>query len=184
MHTYAGTLARRIAHPASRWCTLSATSGNPAVTAAAGEKRAKLLVLCTRNSCRSQMAEGIVHKMLGDRFDVVSAGTDPARQVHPLAMQVCREIDVDISANLPKHVDDVVADFDNVISLCDQSRRDKPSWLKHNMLSFSFEDPSLVVGTDSERLTAFRSVRDGIVNEVVAHLREQCAKPQTSPLST
>ncbi len=124
----------------------------------------RILILCTGNSCRSQMAEGIV-KALDRRVDVVSAGTNPASHVHPLAVRVMRESGIDISGAAPKHVDHFLGqEFDYVITVCDRARETCPVFtgkVKHR-LHHDFEDPSEFRGTDQEVLAEFRRVRDEI----------------------
>ena len=109
------------------------------------------------------MAEGFLRSIAGDRFEVASAGTKATR-VHPLAIAAMREADVDISDQRSKSVDDVGERWDVVVTVCDAHCPVPPrSGVK---LSWRFPDPSLAVGTDEERLAAFRGVRDGIRSRV------------------
>ena len=123
----------------------------------------RVLILCTGNSARSQMAEGLLRHDAGGRFEVASAGTDPSR-VRPEAVEVMKEIGVDISNHRSKSVDEFVSqDFDYVLTVCDQAKQSCPIYPGHGRrLHRSFEDPAAVQGSDEERLSAFRKVRDQI----------------------
>jgi arsenate reductase len=119
----------------------------------------RVLFLCSHNSARSQMAEGFLRELAGDRFEVQSAGTRATR-VHPLSISVMNEAGVDISRQRSKSVDDVGEGWDVVVTVCDSHCPIPPrSGMK---LSWRFADPSLATGTDDEKLAAFRKVRDGI----------------------
>jgi arsenate reductase len=124
----------------------------------------KILILCTGNSCRSQMAEGLL-KSFDNSLEVYSAGTNPAVQVHPKAIQVMNELGIDIGANIPKSVDQFLNQpFDYVITVCDHAKETCPVFLgnvKHR-LHIGFEDPAEARGTEEEILAAFRNVRDEI----------------------
>jgi arsenate reductase (thioredoxin) len=124
----------------------------------------KILILCTGNSCRSQMAEGLL-KSFDNSLEVHSAGTHPARQVHPKAIQVMNELGIDIGDNYPKNVDQFLNQpFDYVITVCDHAKETCPVFLgsvKHR-LHIGFEDPAEARGTEEEILAAFRNVRDEI----------------------
>lgn len=124
----------------------------------------KILILCTGNSCRSQMAEGLL-KSFDDKFEVYSAGTNPASDVHPFAVKVMEEIGIDISFNLPKDVNAFVnEDFDYVITVCDNAKETCPVFKGKvkKRLHFGFEDPAKAEGTEEEKLEVFRKVRDEI----------------------
>lgn len=127
----------------------------------------KILVLCTGNSCRSQMAEGFL-KSIDERLEVYSAGTAPSVKIHPKAVEVMREAGIDISHGYPKPVDDFVNEsFDYVITVCDGAKEVCPVFtgdVKHR-LHIGFEDPAEATGTDDEILSVFRKVRDEIENE-------------------
>lgn len=122
-----------------------------------------VLILCTGNSARSQMAEGLLRHDAGDRFEVASAGTHPSR-VRPEAIVVMQEIGVDISSHRSKSVDEFMArDFDYVLTVCDNAKESCPVYPGHgNRLHHSFEDPAAVEGTNEDRLSVFRRVRDEI----------------------
>jgi len=123
----------------------------------------KVLFLCTANSCRSQMAEGIANHFLGDRLDTVSAGTE-ASSVNPRAIEVLREIGVDISEHRSKNVDEFSGqDFDFVITLCGDANEKCPLFfggVERTHLGFS--DPAKAEGTEEEVMAEFRKVRDDI----------------------
>ncbi|MEI7708415.1 MAG: arsenate reductase ArsC [Chlorobium sp.] len=123
-----------------------------------------VLILCTGNSCRSQMAEGFL-RSFGSSFDVYSAGTKPAESVHPLAIKVMREEWVDISLYKPKSVDEFLQKpFDYVITVCDAAKESCPLFtgkVEHR-LHIGFDDPAEVTGTQEEKLSEFRRVRNEI----------------------
>ena len=122
----------------------------------------RVLILCTGNSARSQMAEGLLRHDAGDRFEVESAGTK-ASSVRPEAVAAMSEIGIDISGHRSKHVDEFSGQrFDYVITVCDNARETCPVYFgSAEKLHHSFEDPPpQTVGTEEERLTIFRRVRD------------------------
>ena len=128
--------------------------------------KARVLILCTGNSARSQMAEGLLRHLgnaEGDRFEVESAGTRPSR-VRPEAIAVLRELGIDISSHRSKSVDEFAGQrFDYVLTVCDNARESCPIYPGHaNRLHHSFDDPAAVKGDEEERLAAFRRVRDEI----------------------
>jgi arsenate reductase len=119
----------------------------------------RVLFLCSHNSARSQMAEGFLRALAGDRFAVQSAGTRATR-VHPLAIAAMKEAGIDISRQRSKSVDEVGEGWDVVVTVCDSHCPIPPrSGLK---LSWRFPDPSLAGGTEEEKLAEFRKIRDGI----------------------
>lgn len=131
----------------------------------------RLLVLCTGNSARSQMAEGWIRARLGDRFDVASAGTRPAHAVHPLAIAVMAEVGIDLAGARPKTVDEVGAEaWDLAVTVCDHAREVCPVLPGTRMLHVAFPDPALADGTPAERLAVFRTVRDAIRDELLPRL--------------
>jgi arsenate reductase len=126
----------------------------------------RVLILCTGNSARSQMAEGLLRHLgndAGDRFEVESAGTRPSR-VRPEAIAVMRELGIDISGQRSKGVEEFAGQrFDYVLTICDNARESCPIYPGHaNRLHRSFDDPATVEGSEDERLAAFRRVRDQI----------------------
>ena len=123
----------------------------------------RVLILCTGNSARSQMAEGLLRELGGGRFEVESAGTRPSR-VRDEAVEAMREVGLDISAQRSKSVDEFAGrEFDYVITVCDNARESCPVFPGQTVrVHQSFEDPAAVEGDWEERLTAFRRVRDEI----------------------
>lgn len=124
----------------------------------------RVLILCTGNSCRSQMAEGFL-KSFDAKLEVLSAGTNPASKVHPKAMQVMKEIGIDLSKNFPKSVEQFLDEsFDYVITVCDNAKETCPVFLGKvgKRLHIGFEDPNDAIGTDEQILFVFRKVRDEI----------------------
>ncbi len=137
----------------------------------------KILILCTGNSCRSQMAEGFL-KAFDPTLVVESAGTKPSTRVHPNAIKVMDELGVDISANFPKSVDTFLDDsFDYVITVCGGAKESCPAFLgkvKHR-LHIGFDDPDEATGTDEEILNEFRKIRDEILRDFFAFYRKKVA---------
>ncbi len=130
-------------------------------------RNARVLFLCTGNSARSQMAEGLLRHLAGDRFEVASAGTHPAG-LHPLAAAAMREIGIDISNHRSKSVDAFVSkDFDYAITVCDHARESCPVLPgARRMLHWSFEDPAAAAGSVEERMAVFRRVRDALATRI------------------
>jgi arsenate reductase (thioredoxin) len=133
------------------------------VAAAEVPQRSRVLFLCTHNSARSQMAEGLLRQLAGDRFEVMSAGTE-ATHIRPLAIRAMDEIGIDISGQESKTLDRYLDEpFDYVITVCDDANEACPFFPgAANRLHWSFEDPSRVESSEEERLAVFRSVRDRI----------------------
>ncbi|MDD5615171.1 MAG: arsenate reductase ArsC [Candidatus Methanoperedens sp.] len=127
----------------------------------------KVLFLCTENSCRSQMAEGILRHLMGDKFEVESAGTRHSA-VNPIAIRVMAEIGIDISEHRSKSVDEFQGmSFDLIITTCDAARETCPVFPgKARHLHWSFNDPAAVRGSEDEILSAFRKVRDEIKQRI------------------
>jgi arsenate reductase len=126
-------------------------------------KRKRVLILCTGNSARSQMAEGLLRHLAGDRYEVESAGVAPT-QVRPEAIVVMSEVGVDISQQHSKSVDEFMGqDFDYVITVCDNANEQCPVFPANTKrLHWSFEDPAAAHGDEESRLRAFRKARDEI----------------------
>lgn len=124
----------------------------------------KILILCTGNSCRSQMAHGFLESF-DSNITVCSAGTEPAKQVNPRAVKVMSELGIDISRHTPKLVDQYVNDeWDYVVTVCDDANETCPAFsgnVKHR-LHIGFEDPSHATGTDEFIWSEFRRIRDQI----------------------
>jgi len=135
--------------------------------------RPRALVLCTHNSARSQMAEGLLRHLAPERFEVESAGTEATR-VHPLAIEAMREIGADIGGHRSKTLDGFVGQpWDYVITVCDHANERCPLFPGPTQrLHWSFEDPSAATGTDAERLAVFRRVRDAIAARLTRWLAE------------
>lgn len=130
------------------------------------EKQAKptVLILCTGNSCRSHMAEGILRSVAGDVLDVKSAGSDPAGYVHPLAIRAMADIGIDISANKSKHMNELLScEVETVITVCDNADQACPTFPgQANRYHWPFPDPTKAEGTQEEIRKVFEQVRDDI----------------------
>jgi arsenate reductase len=127
------------------------------------EKR-KVLFICTHNSARSQMAEGYLRARYGDRYEAFSGGTEVTR-VHPVAIEVMKEIGIDISSHRSKMIDEFYhKPIDIVVTVCDSAKGACPFFPgKHEDIHYSFPDPSGLTGTDEEVLLGFRLIRDNII---------------------
>jgi arsenate reductase len=130
-----------------------------------------ILILCTGNSCRSHLAEGILRVALGAGFDVASAGSQPAGYVHPLAIRAMAEIGIDISAHQSKHLNEFLhAEVETVITVCGNADQVCPAFPgqvhRHH---WGFSDPALATGSDDEQLAVFRRVRDEIARVFEAY---------------
>jgi arsenate reductase len=134
-------------------------------------RKKRALFLCTHNSARSQMAEGLLRHLAGDRFEAMSAGTK-ATHVRPLAVRAMKEIGVDISEHKSKTLERYLGEsFDYVITVCDDANEACPFFPgARERLHWSFEDPSRAEGSEEERLAVFRRVRDRIKDQVQAEL--------------
>ena len=130
----------------------------------------RILFLCTGNSARSQMAEGLLRHEAGERFEVFSAGTHPSK-VRPEAIAVMKEIGIDISGHRSKSVDEFAGpDLDMVITVCDNAKESCPVFPgPTERLHWPFEDPASVEGTEEQRRDAFRRVRDQIHGRIRAY---------------
>jgi arsenate reductase len=129
-----------------------------------GKAKKRVLIVCTGNSCRSQMAEGWVRHELGERWEVASAGTYPAGEVAPLAVRAMGEVGVDISAARPKHWAPFLDQrWDLVVTVCDSARESCPLFPgATEQIHVSFPDPILAEGNEEERMAVYRQVRDDI----------------------
>lgn len=134
----------------------------------------KVLILCTGNSCRSQMAEGFWNALGDGAWQAVSAGSDPAGYVHPLAIMAMAEVGIDISANESKHVDQFAGDdFDVVLTVCSNAQASCPVFPGSvEALHWPFDDPAHATGTEEEKRAAFRAIRDQIRATIRDYLRE------------
>jgi len=133
----------------------------------------KILMLCTGNSCRSQMAEGFL-KSFDSSLEVYSAGTKPEKKVNPKAIKVMAEKGIDIGNNKTENVEKYLEDFfDYVITVCDSAKETCPVFMgdvKHR-LHIGFEDPAEAKGTEEEQLKVYREIRDQIAQEFYAFLK-------------
>ena len=123
-----------------------------------------VLILCTGNSCRSHLAEGILRAAAGDTLNVQSAGSKPAGYVHPLAIEVMKEIGIDISAHHSKHMNDFLQQpVETVVTVCGNADQACPMFPGQvNRHHWGFDDPAHATGTEEEKLAVFRRVRDEI----------------------
>ncbi|MDH3814965.1 MAG: arsenate reductase ArsC [Acidobacteriota bacterium] len=133
----------------------------------------RVLILCTGNSCRSQMAEGWVNHELGDAWEGFSAGTRPTESVHPLAVLAMAESGVDISNGRPELVDAYLDEpWELVITVCDSARESCPVFPRPvETIHISFPDPAEAEGTDDEIMAVFRTVRDSIRDRLLPEIR-------------
>lgn len=134
----------------------------------------KVLILCTGNSCRSQMAESIWRELGQGAWESYSAGSLPSGYVHPMAIEVMRELDQDLSQNRSKHVDEYLNEtFDLVVTVCDSAKESCPTLAGAQRIEhWPFFDPADAEGSDAEKLTVFRNVRDQIRDKIQAFLKE------------
>jgi arsenate reductase (thioredoxin) len=141
----------------------------------------RVLFICTHNSARSQMAEGFLRSLAGDRFDVYSAGTE-ATSVRPEAITVMRELGIDISGQTSKTLHRYLPErWDYVITVCDDANETCPVFPGTSDRShWSFPDPSKVTGSEAERLAVFRDVR----NQIVVRIRTFAAATEPRPAHT
>lgn len=131
-----------------------------------GEKK-RVLFLCTANSARSQMAEGLLRQLAGDRFEVYSAGTNPVG-VNPISIEVMKELGIDISHHTSKSLDQFLTEpFDFIITVCDRAKESCPIFPGDAVrIHWSFDDPAAVQGGEQERLRVFRHVRDELLTRL------------------
>ena len=143
----------------------------------------KVLILCTGNSCRSQMAEGLINARLGEYFQAFSAGTRPSGYVHPKTIAVMAELGLDLSQNQSKSTDAFKGEyFDFVITVCDSANEDCPAWLNAAGLRvhIGFADPAKATGSEAEILAEFRRVRDEIATHILGFLQNQALESRAS----
>jgi arsenate reductase (thioredoxin) len=135
-----------------------------------------VLFLCTGNSCRSQMAEGFLRKLGGDRYTAYSAGTEPAARVHPMAIEVMGEKDIDISRSTPKNVSEYLGRLPvrHLIVVCDGANERCPRVFPGmmNRMFWPFDDPAAFVGDTAATVEEFRRVRDQIEARIKQWLEE------------
>ena len=128
----------------------------------------RILFLCTGNSCRSQMGQGLLRKLGGGEYEAFSAGTKPAERVHPLAVATLAEQGIDISAHTPKLLDDFAGQtFDLLITTCDSANEECPYYPGAKArLHWSLPDPAAATGTEEEIRAAFREVADDLERRI------------------
>ncbi len=134
-----------------------------------GSSRKRVLILCTGNSSRSQMAEGWINHLLGSEWEARSAGTVPATSVHPLAVPAMQEAGIDLSSRRPEPVGAHINEpWDLVVTVCDAAREACPVFPSRcEKLQVSFPDPAAASGPEEERMAMFRQVRDAIRDRLV-----------------
>jgi len=141
--------------------------------------KAKVLFLCTGNSARSQMAEAFLKKHGGDRYDAYSAGTDP-KGINPYTERVMKEMGISLTGQYSKHVKEYMGKvhFGYLITVCGEAEKNCPTAFPSisQRIHWSFEDPAVILGTEEEKLTKFREVRDQIEQHVKEWLGEQQGK--------
>jgi len=126
-------------------------------------EKKRVLFLCTGNSCRSQMAEGFLRHLGGDRFDAYSAGTNPT-QVNPLSIEAMKELDIDISAQKSKPASEFIGQkFDYLITVCDNAKQTCPAFAGgYTKFHWNLKDPAEAEGREEEKMAIFRELRDKI----------------------
>jgi len=140
----------------------------------------KILILCTGNSCRSQMAQAFLTSY-DPCLEVYSAGTEPSSEVHPITIEVMKEMDFDLSRNLPQSVDKYInKPFDYVITVCDEANESCPVFTGKvdKRLHIGFEDPAVFEGTETEKREEFRRVRDEIKQRFREFFEQNLSNPQ------
>lgn len=151
------------------------SSAEVSEAAAMAAPKKRVIILCTGNSCRSQMAEAFWRKLGGDRWEVVSAGTKPKERVHPLAIAAMAERGIDISAARTKGPEAFVdTTFDLVVTVCDNAERECPNFRnarKH--LHWPFDDPPKAPGDEAAKMKVCRRVRDEIEAKIRAYLQSR-----------
>jgi arsenate reductase (thioredoxin) len=135
-----------------------------------------VLILCTGNSCRSHLAEGILRKAAGDLINVVSAGSKPAGYVHPLAIKALAEVGIDISTHRSKHLNEFLdQNIHTVITVCGNADQVCPTFPGQvNRYHWGFDDPAHATGTEAEQMEVFRRVRDEIRRVFEAYAAGWC----------
>ncbi|HRE83469.1 MAG TPA: arsenate reductase ArsC [Opitutaceae bacterium] len=135
------------------------------------DSKPTVLILCTGNSCRSHLAEGILRSVAGDFLEVVSAGSKPAGYVHPLAIKVMQEIQIDISGHTSKHMHEFGSrPVETVITVCGHADQACPIFPgQMNRHHWPFEDPAHATGTEEEQLAVFRRIRNEIRRTFTAY---------------
>lgn len=137
----------------------------------------RVLILCTGNSCRSQMAEELWESLGAGEWQADSAGSKPSGYVHPLAIEAMRELDIDLSENTSKSLDQFTdQDFDLVVTVCDNAKESCPVFTGATLtLHWPFDDPADATGSDEEKMHTFRRVRDEIKTKIQTFLADESA---------
>ncbi|WP_278467929.1 arsenate reductase ArsC [Gimesia maris] len=132
----------------------------------------RVLVLCTGNSCRSQMAEELWENLGAGEWQAESAGSNPSGYVHPLAIEAMKELDIDLSENTSKHLKQFTdQQFDLVVTVCDNAKESCPVFNGATQtLHWPFDDPADATGSDEEKMKIFRRVRDEIKTKIQNYL--------------
>ncbi|HCO24019.1 MAG TPA: low molecular weight phosphatase family protein [Gimesia maris] len=132
----------------------------------------RVLVLCTGNSCRSQMAEELWENLGAGEWQAESAGSNPSGYVHPLAIEAMKELDIDLSQNTSKHLKQFTdQQFDLVVTVCDNAKESCPVFNGATQtLHWPFDDPADATGSDEEKMKMFRRVRDEIKTKIQNYL--------------
>ncbi|EDL62092.1 arsenate reductase ArsC [Gimesia maris] len=132
----------------------------------------RVLVLCTGNSCRSQMAEELWENLGAGEWQAESAGSNPSGYVHPLAIEAMKELDIDLSENTSKHLEQFTdQQFDLVVTVCDNAKESCPVFTGATQtLHWPFDDPADATGSDEEKMKMFRRVRDEIKTKIQNYL--------------
>ena len=140
-------------------------------------ERIRVLILCTGNSARSQMAEGLLRQMAGDRVEVASAGVAPTR-VRQEAIAAMKEIGIDINEQRAKSIEEFPKDsFDYVITVCDNANQQCPAFPGASHIHWSIEDPAAVAGDENTRLKAFRIARDDLIQRLREFIKSNLVLP-------
>lgn len=139
------------------------------------KQQKRVLILCTGNSCRSQMAEALINAELGENWIAASAGTRPSDRVHPLAIEVMKEMGIDISSARPTQAEELLDEaWDLVITVCDSAKEACPIFpRKVEQIHIGFFDPAEAEGSEEEKLRIFREVRDAIGMELLPELQRR-----------
>lgn len=137
----------------------------------------RVLILCTGNSCRSQMAEAIINNKRGDKWQAFSAGTQPADKVHHKALIALQEIGIETDGSTPSHLSQFMGQpFDLVVTVCDDAAENCPMWVgQGKRVHEGFPDPAHATGTEEEIMTVFREVRDDINTRILALIDSETA---------
>lgn len=138
-------------------------------------QKKRVLFLCTGNSCRSQMAEGILRDEAGDKYEALSAGAKPSGYVHPLSVTAMQELGIDISHQKSKHIDEFLPPDGKpphlIISVCSSAEKECPLFpMDVERWHWPFDDPADATGSEEEKLVEFRRVRDEILHKLKSDL--------------